>query len=240
MKRHSKLISLVLIMSLLVFGYVLIPTTQQVNAQQDKGAVESKIPIDDTNDLMKELKKLDAVKNYNDKQFGNLDWQGAELYSYVGVSGKTIVVPAKNSDSNRALLAYYSPDKSKFVGVIVMDVAFSNDMIKAKEAGQKDVPLSGTIKMFDTTGNIISGAKYDNDKVVEVYKKSDQVSAAWTDWDCFGDCIGSLWNDYPSWVRLLCEAACGSCIFAPNGISCSACIGCLGGRAWVCYDNCTY
>lgn len=252
MSRLSKLIVYLLVMTMLTVSVApafALDTAQgqcstgcqtEVLDQDRLGQVTSVIDLSASDSLIRQLKGTDDIRQFAHKGGEVIGWQEAQLVTYHGVKLQAVVVPIKSATANtsKSLLAYYCPDKKQFIRVLVFAMSITDESGQPIECYNKDLPLNGSMGFYDTQGNLISGARYENDQVVSMLEDEAGTVSALGYWDCVQSCLRTVWPNLPYWMQFLCEAACGSCIFAPNPWSCGACASCLGGYATGCLISC--
>jgi len=190
--------------------------------------------------LIKQLKETDDIRQFEHKGGEVIGWHEAQLVTYCGIKLQAVVAPIKSATANtsKSLLAYSCPEKKLFIRVLVFAMSLTDESGQPIECYNKDLPLNGSMGFYDTQGNLISGARYENDQVVSILGDEPGTVSALGYWDCVRRCLSSIWTSLPNWLRFLCEAACGSCIFGPNVWSCGGCASCLGGYATGCLIGC--
>ena len=135
-------------------------------------------------------------------------------------NGGTVVVAAMTDKDGQVVFAVQGTKALEGHGLMKME---GLEVEGEKLAG-------GTITLFDRTGSATLDLATGKVESVESHSSCKY-------WHCVGECfLYSVWTRWD--VRMLCGTACGSCIGAPNPVSCGICAACAVGIAANCFGGC--
>lgn len=92
---------------------------------------------------------------------------------------------------------------------------------------------------YNTLNNIaIVGIKLDYEKKTaeKIMYNNDVIIHGY--WDCVQYCLINAWGQLPTWWQIICEGACGGCIWGGNAFICGGCLSCLAGYGIGCGTVC--
>lgn len=118
------------------------------------------------------------------------------------VPPEAITLPLdRKGKQSRAILAYRTADPSRF-SVVQIEFIPASEMIAAAKAGREPLPFSGRLSFIDANERVLASAIFKDDRVVASGQAATtQLTAAATDWGCFGGCMNSIWATLPVYTR---------------------------------------
>jgi len=164
-----------------------------------------------------------------------VDWKTAQLNTYYGIQEQAITAAVAGPDTpSRTLIAAFRPEAESlsFRTVLLEITAPEQEKASRSSTGGS---FTGTATVFAPSGQMLSQATFENDRVMEV--REGAATSRGVDWNCFKDCLRNTWRWLPGWLQGVCGAGCSGCL---RGIwwSCPACAGCLGGYIVGCIRDC--
>jgi hypothetical protein len=197
------------------------PTSE--NQEFKSFTVKEITKLTSSNPLLVSLKKTSDIMNLN-SAMGTPDWNNASLSTYDNTDLSAILVPMSLS---RTLIAYTKPGAKEFK-VMILEIT-SNE--------KSNNEFSGEMNLYLTSGDLLHGGVFENDKLVKSNEMSEATMRANVNWSCFKRCFHDTFDRLPWYIRYGCGAVAGACF---GGVlpSCAALAGCVGGYAagclWVC------
>lgn len=176
-------------------------------------------------------KVLTAYKNnHSIYKKADFKWNKA-VRNYYGKGISSIQVPlkadAKSSTKKIYLNVFYNSKHKDFGHYTVMTLTRKNTHTNA---------FTMSVGLMD--GTKVAGIRYDaNGKGTPFMYQQKQSNGVVIQpmgyWQNVQWCIENSWHTLPGWVKWVCSAACGGCLFgSPYG--CGACAGCLAGYGLGC------
>jgi len=135
-------------------------------------------------------------------------------------NGGTLVVAALTDKDEQVVFAVQGTEALEGHGLMKME------NLKVED----EKPTGGTITLFDRNGSATLDLATGKVESVESHSSCKY-------WHCVGECfLYSVWTRWD--IRMLCGSACGSCIAAPNPVSCGICAACAVTIAANCFGGC--
>ncbi|WP_459873668.1 hypothetical protein [Calditerricola satsumensis] len=159
-------------------------------------------------------------------------WNQTQVIEYAETELKAVIVPAKKqTDLERVFLQFtYDTKQNKLGKPIIMKLNRynANDYkhFSMTYTTLDNQPIVGLFLDFETP----------EARKVE-YTLNSEVSATGY-WDCVQSCLRNTWNKMPTAWRIVCEGACGGCIWSRVPHVCAGCLVCLAGYGIGCGTAC--
>lgn len=205
--------------------------------------IEKMSPLVLQSDLHQRLQSHISIAQYNlqaSERFGQLNWQGAQLVEYDKVDAGAVIIPVtgKSDSLNHTGLIVYLNKTQVVVGTSIMELLIDPTISPpAKSDPHKMKKFFGAFNLYLANGEALLTSQIENGLATTVNRHP--IIDADSYWDCVGECVGCAFNCYlPWWMQIVCEGACGTCIFAPNPVTCVSCLACLGGIGVACSSTC--